>query len=495
MILAPVAASPLAYLAGRLELRMRPSHRIGLARYVALAGLLAAWVPFAAAARVLASHHPVVFGMGAVLLRLDGLGLLVAAIVLFVGPVVIWVSGPAMAGAAGEEKCYAILAGISGVIIGLGVASDLFNLWLWFEAMAVMSYVLVVFYADRRPSLEAGVKYLIQSATGSALVLIGIALVLLATGTLDLGRLHHAAVPSPLLTAAVALFIIGFGIKAALVPLHTWLPDAYSEAPAGVSAVLSSIVTQAGLIALFRVLAALANVTPLLGAVLLAAGAVNMLTGNLMALRQTQVKRLLAYSSISQIGYIVFGVGITFSVGQPLGAEGGVFQLLTNGLMKALGFLAAGALLYAMDAPTRGEAPLSIADLAGAARRYPLPALALSVAVLGLGGLPPLAGFVSKWSIFVASFAAHRPAIAALGVFAALNSVLSLAYYAPIVNAVYRERPSTAVLGGRRVPATMGVGLALLSLVVLAIGIWPIMVRWLISPAGAAVAAALGRTP
>ena len=145
-------------------------------------------------------------------------------------------------------------------MIGLGCATDLFNLWVWFEAMAVSSYLLVAFYREQPASLEAGVKYLVQSAAGSVLVLLGIALVLAQTGTLDLAQICATVgqVDAPALLAAGALFVIGFGVKAALVPMHTWLPDAHSQAPSGISAMLSGVVIEAGLVALLRALAALA---------------------------------------------------------------------------------------------------------------------------------------------------------------------------------------------------------------------------------------------
>jgi formate hydrogenlyase subunit 3/multisubunit Na+/H+ antiporter MnhD subunit len=166
--------------------------------------------------------------------------------------------------------------------------------------------------------------------------------------------------------------------------------------------------------------------------------------------------------------------------------------MLTHGLMKGLAFLAAGALLYALHSAVGSHEPLTISDLAGGARRYPLVALSLSVAVLGLGGLPPLAGFMSKWQIFVAGFATHNLVIDALVVFAALNSVLSLAYYAPLVNAMYRQEPSATVQRGQPLSVLMIAPLALLALAVVAIGLWPDLLRWLSDPAGSALMAAFG---
>lgn len=502
----PLLAAPPIYLAGRLAgtTARRPgdtpvgpesaaARRGGRASFwMALIALAADWVPFALAARAFSLGGPATFALGAVTLRLDGLSLLFAALALALGTLAVLYSGPDVAGAGGEEKYYAILTALIGALIGLACAGDLFNLWLWFETTAVASYLLVVFYRRQPTSLEAGLKYLVQSATGSVLVLLGIALVLSQTGTLALDEIARAAQRSPALLAAGALFVAGFGVKAALVPFHTWLPDAYAQAPGAISAVLSGVATKAGLVALLRVLAALAGVSLSWGALLMGFGALNILAGNLLALRQTQVKRLLAYSSLSHLGYIFLGLGIGIYAGQAAGAQGGLFHLLTHGLMSGLAFLAGGALLYALYATARDRGALTIADLAGAAQRYPLAALALSLAVLGLGGLPPLAGFMSKWQIFVAGFATRNLLIGALIVFAALNSALSLAYYAPLVNAVYRQQPSAAVRSGQPMPAAMRAPLVVLALAVVAIGVWPGLVQWLTGPAGATIVAAFG---
>ncbi|MCA9910054.1 MAG: hypothetical protein KC519_15455, partial [Anaerolineae bacterium] len=388
-------------------------------------------------------------------------------------------------GALGEEKYYAILFVMTAAMIGLACSADLFNLWVWFETLTVSSYLLVMFH--RNQSLEAGLKYLVQSAIGSALVLLGIALVLMQTGTLALTEIKPLATPDPLLLVAGALVVIGFGVKIAFVPLHTWLPDAHSQAPSSISALLSGIVIEVALIALLRVLAALSGVTLTWGALLLGFGAVNMLGGNLLALRQTQVKRLLAYSSISHVGYMLLGFGIGIASGELAGAQGGFFHLVNHGLMKALAFLAAGALLYALNRHT-----LTLNDLAGASRRYPLVALAFSLSLLSLSGLPPLAGFMSKWQIFSAGFATQNDAVILLVIFAALNSVLSLAYYMPIINRLYRQKLALSIESGRTLPVTMIAPIVILAVIIIVIGIFPDVLNGLTEPAGRALIAAFG---
>jgi proton-translocating NADH-quinone oxidoreductase chain N len=489
LVTLPLAASPLVYLIGRVGANRDPDGRVPVAvPWLSFLVLLATWVPFGMAVQEVGARGRSTFSIESIVMQMDGISLILAGTVLAVGTAVALHSACYMAGEVGEEKYYAMLLAMMGVMIGLGCAGDLFNLWVWFEAMAVSSYLLVAFYREQAGSLEAGMKYLVQSALGSVLVLLGIALVLAQTGTLTLDEIRAGAqAGSPALLAAGALFIIGFGVKIAMVPMHTWLPDAHSQAPSGISAMLSGVVIEAGLVALLRALMPLMGVTPTWGILLMAFGALNMLYGNLLALRQEQVKRLLAFSSLSHVGYMLLGLGIALHAGQAAGAQGAFFHLFNHGLMKGLAFLAAGALLYALHLAAGSHDPLTIRDLDGAASRYPMVALTFSIALLALGGLPPLAGFMSKWQIFVAGFATKNIMIAGLVIFAALNSVLSLAYYAPLVNAVYRKQPSTAVARGAAVPFSMVLPLAVLALAVVVLGFWPSLLNFLTEPAGSAL--------
>lgn len=481
-IVVPLISSPVIYLVARIIERKNP--KPDTARWLASAALLVdAYFLYLAGNQLIQSHHDLQFSVGRISMRLDGITLLLAAVVLGLGILVILFSGPAVAHESGRERYFALLTAMIGTIIGLGAADDLFNLWVWFECMAICSYILVAFHRNDAGSLEAGVKYLIQSALGSVLVLLAIALALAGTGTLDLDEIRVVAQPSGMLLAAGALFIIGYGVKSALVPLHTWLPDAHSQAPSGISAMLSGVVIEAGLVALLRSLGALNMVTVSWGALLLGFAAINMLVGNLMALRQTQVKRMLAYSSLSHMGYILLGLGAGIAVGTEYAAAGGFFHIITHAMMKGLAFLAAGAFLYALHQARGNHDPLVLDDLNGASRKYPLAAFALSVALLGLGGLPPLAGFMSKWQIFVGGFQTKDGWLMALVIFAGLNSVLSLGYYAPLVNRIYRNSPAAIVEGGVPVPFLMKVPLVLLTLGIVLLGFWPSLVNWITGPA------------
>ena len=488
LIAIPLISSPVVYLAGRLGSHETTLHgRSYLVRVLALLAVLVAWVPFIFSIQSFLAGEVQQVDIETIWLRVDGISLLMAGCVLILGTLVILFSGSYMMEEVGEEKYYAMLLAMIGLMIGLVTASDLFNLWVWFEGMAISSYLLVAFYREQSKSLEAGMKYLVQSATGSVLVLMGIAIVLTQTGTLDMAEIAEGVSGSSVnhlaILGAGALFVIGFGVKVALVPLHTWLPDAHSQAPSGISAMLSGVVIEIGLIAMLRSLGVLTGSTSSWGVILMGFGALNILYGNLLALRQTVVKRLLAYSSLSHVGYILLGLGIALYSGVALGAQGAFFHLFNHMLMKGLAFLSVGALMYGMLLQNDSHASLKIADLAGAAQKYPLVALALSISLLALGGMPPLSGFMSKWQIFVAGFQTQNAWIIALMIFMALNSVLSLVYYAPLVNLMYRKEVSPKVLAGKPLTWTIALPLIVMAVLVIVPGFFPGLMDWLTLPA------------
>lgn len=496
LILWLVLSAPFVYLIGRIDILTGGRRR--LAHWLSLLCMAVGWVFFGRAVAAFYESNPVMqvtaatWSLGAVTMRFDGLSILLASLVMSLMTVILLYSGPYIGQSEGAEKHVALLLLLCGVMIGLGSAGDLFNLWLWFEAMAITTYPLVVFYTQDRASLEAGIKYLVQSSAGSVLILLGIALVLMATGSVDILEIRAALTDAQsgvaLWVTAGVLFVIGFGVKIALVPLHTWLPDAHAQAPSGISAILSAVVIEAGLIALLRALSALAGAAMTWGSILIGFGLFNILLGNLMALRQKQVKRLLAFSSIAHVGYMILGLGIALYVGTEAGAQAGFFHLLSHGLMKGLAFLAVGALLFALQHQVGGRDgdahhALAIDDLSGAARRYPIVALVLSLALMGLGGLPPLVGFMSKWQILVAGAQTRDIAILVILVVAALNSVLSLGYYAPLINRLYRREPASIVTGGRPVPVVMNISLVVLAVAIVVLGVLPMLAGWVTIPA------------
>lgn len=495
LLFGPLLAFPLVYFTGRVAVRWTHNPQATrITRWLALAVLAAEFVPLSVLVQAQnAGLPPAVLQIAQVRLKMDAIGLFLAVLTIGLSSMVTLFSWQYMAQEKGEGKYYALMLAMVGTIIGMGCTQDLFNLWVWFEGMSLTAIILVTYHRTQPGALEAGLKYLIQSVAGSVLIILGISLVLTQTKTLDLVQIR-TMVPAATtgILAAGGLFIIGFGVKAALVPMYTWLPDAHSQAPSGVSAMLSGVVIEAGLIAMLRVLMPLAGFSTAWGPILLGFAAVNMLVGNLMALRQTQVKRLLAYSSASQMGYILFGIGLSMTSGQADGAAGGFFHMLNHALMKGGAFLGAGALLYALYMTKGLHGPLMVDDLNGAARRYPLTAFAFSSAVLALGAMPPLAGFMSEWQILLAGARTMDPLMLALVLFTAFNSLLSLGYYAPLVNRLYRKETSEIVSAGARIPATMAIPLAGLTLGTVVLGVYPHLAAWLTGPAAAQLAAAFG---
>ncbi|PKN90205.1 MAG: hypothetical protein CVU45_03765 [Chloroflexi bacterium HGW-Chloroflexi-7] len=476
LLLLPFLAAPLIYLLGRLSVRKGEMLGMKAARFLTLAALLAEIVILVLIVKNAMGGGSVQWLVGLEVMRFDGIGLVLTAIVLVLGVCVTLFSIPYMNKEKGEEKFYALLMMTIGSIIGLGFAYDLFNLWIWFEAMAISTYFLVAFYNEQSASLEAGIKYLVQSSIGSALVLFGIAAIFAAQGSVSLEDIWQNGDQLGALGAfGLVLMIVGFGVKAALVPMHTWLPDAHSQAPSGISAMLSGVVIEAGLVAMLRVISMTGKLGGNWGYILIIFACLNILVGNLMALRQTEIKRMLAYSSLAHVGYMLFGFGLGFAFGQGAGAEGGFFHMLTHGLMKGLAFLSVGALLYSLKLVKGDHSALKLEDLNGASRKYPLIAVCLSVAVLALGGLPPFAGFMSKWMILVAGVETRNTWMLIAVIFVGLNSVLSLGYYAPIVNRLFKREQSEVVTAAEaRVPWMMSLPIVVLTLAIIIIGVWPL---------------------
>lgn len=488
LLLLPVIAFPFIYLIGRASVRLSTRNtgtQRNPAKWIALFVMLLLVMPLVIVVKQFTAQGPFSTFIGSIELKMDGVGILMSIVVVLMSLAVVLFSDHYMSHEVGEEKYYALLVCMTGMVMGMVTSTDLFNLWVWFEAMAITPYILVAFYHDRAPALEAGVKYLFQSAAGTMLVLFGIILVFMHTGSLCLGGSCAIEIPKePALVVAGLLFITGFGVKAALVPMHTWLPDAHSQAPSGVSAILSGVVIEAALIAMIRALDMISPVFTNAGTFLIILSVGNIILGNLLALRQTQVKRMLAFSSISHMGYIVLGIGITMSYGLINGAQGSFFHIVTHALMKGLSFMIVGALMHAYgNSKGDAHAPLEISDLNGVASRFPGLAFALSIGLLSLAGIPPLAGFMSKWQIFVAGFETGNPAMIGVVIFAALNSVLSLAYYAPLINRMYRQKPTPYLAKAGRIAFSMNMVFFALGILIIVVGVMPGTWNWLTNPA------------
>lgn len=306
-------------------------------------------------------------------------------------------------------------AGMNGIVL----SNDLFSLYVFLELTSVASFVLIAFDRDRS-GLEGAFKYLIQSAVASVMLLSGIGLILLLTGNTSFSFVKLALLNMDtnltLVHLAVGLLVTGLLIKAGLVPFHGWVPDAYSSAPAPASAFLAGIVSKTGgIYTLVRLFESVYSPGRSVETVLLIVGCVSLLAGAFLALVQTDFKRMLAYSSISQMGYIVLGIA-SFN---PLGIAGAVFHLFNHAIFKSLLFINAAAV--EKETGTR-----NMSEMGGLSNRMPLTGTTSVVGFLSTAGIPPLSGFWSKLMIILGVWKAGHPAYAVIAVG---GSLLTLAYF------------------------------------------------------------------
>lgn len=329
-----------------------------------------------------------------------------------------------------------LLSSIGMVIIAY--STDFVMLFVAWELMSLPTYALAGFTKRDPISNEAAIKYFMFGALSSALIVFAMGLVYGITGTTNIGDSIKAmatldASLMPVALLAVGLFIAGFGFKMGLVPFHMWLPDAYEGAPTTIGALLAAGTKKAGFAAALRVIVLGMFALNVDWTFALAIVAVFTMTlGNLGALMQKSVPRILAYSSIAQAGYIMMGIALTPFSDQAL--SGSLFHILNHAVMKSAGFIAVASVATAL-------AGYSLEKYRGLGRRMPITAIALSISLLALAGVPPLNGFWSKLVIFGAGinsgpFVEWGPWLAIAGV---LNSALSLGYYAWIMRKMYME--------------------------------------------------------
>jgi proton-translocating NADH-quinone oxidoreductase chain N len=352
-------------------------------------------------------------------------GVLFSAIIALVGLLVsVYALGYIKEGA--TEKYHMLyillLTGATGVVL----TGDIFNLFVFFEILCISSYALVAYLRDRS-GIESAVKYLIQGAVGSSLLLMGIGLLYGQFGTLNMADIaEKIASASPIsLFVPMVLLITGLGVEAAIFPLNAWLPDAHSSAPSSVSAILSGVAIEVGLYAVARVVFTIFGASSIL-LFLAFLGILTLLVGEMCAFSQNNIKRMLAYSSVGQIGLILFALAIATTHG----VTGGLLQLVSHTLSKALLFLAAGYMIYQAGS-------MEISALEGMGRKMPLTCLAFTIGAFSLVGLPPFIGFPSKFLVVRAALATQETIFIVLISMALLGTVIEAAYFFRVVQVLY----------------------------------------------------------
>lgn len=478
-IVIPLGAALLLPIISRFSRRLLPS-------YMSLVAGTALLVLSVAMLRVLASNGPFVCKMGGwrapfgINLVFDGLsGFMIFTISLVTFGILLF-SIPYLDRFVGRSKFYTLLllmiTGMNGVVL----TGDIFNFYVFLEIAAIASYALVAFGGGSE-ELEASFKYAVLGSIGSSLILLAVAFLYAATGTLNMADISMKigeASRQARTTFVAALFISGLGLKAAVVPFHAWLPDAHPTAPAPISAMLSGLLIKAlGVYGLARILVQILGVTAATSNLLLFVGAASMVAGAFLALGQSDLKRLLAYSSISHVGYMAIGLGL----GTPLGVAGALLHLLNHAIFKSLLFLDSGSVEYATG--TR-----DMEKLRGVGKALRGTSITTTIGCLSLGGIPPLGGFWSKLLIIMAAVFAGRIEYAIL---MAITSIVTAGYLLKILRLVFLgpgEGEWSIELSAGCVPVLMQVGSGLLAVLAVAAGIfYPYLYTAIISPAVASL--------
>ena len=375
---------------------------------------------------------------------------------------------------------FVMLAGTIGVVF----TGDLFTLFVFFEVLSISSAALVAYWCFRREAIEASFKYLVVSAVASLFLLFAVGLLYGQYGALNIAALAGLIEFTLLDIIALALLIAAFAMNAGSVPMHQWLPDAYGEAPTPVTVMLG-IASLSSLYALLRIVFTLFGAFPsliVLAWALIGLGVLSMFIGTTMALRQSDIKRLIAYTAVAQTGFIFMALGVGLStinngfLFDEYGfnaMKGGLFHLLNHGLYEALLFLSAGAVVFAT-----GKRNLN--EIAGLARRMPYTAVFFAIGALAIAGIPPLNGFASKILIYESVYRFNP----LLTVLALVVSVLTLVPFVKAFASAFLGPELKEFSRIKKAPGAMLFGMAVLALLVVLFGLFPgIVVENLVQPA------------
>jgi len=356
---------------------------------------------------------------------------------------------------------YALLLLFAIGMSGTTLADDMFLFYIFWELMLVASCALIAVWGEGERQGAVALKYFIFTHLGSLMVLVGLLVLYDATGSDSFSALRAGVVLAPgLATTVTVLFIVGFCVKMAIFPLHLWLPDAHAVAPMPVTIMLAAAMLSMGTYGILRFPLSIfspAQVAPF-AVPMMIAGVVSEIYGALMALAERDIKRIIAYSSVSQMGYILFGLGtLTYD-----GIVGATLHVIFHAIVKALLFMTVGLVV-------RATGRRRITELGGLGRSMPLVAICTSVGALAIAGTPPLCIFDSEWMIFAGGF--HTPHLA-LSILALLGSLLTVAYALWFVGRIFLGAQPEG-MGVQRPPWTMVVPTVLLTVLALFEGLFP----------------------
>ena len=363
---------------------------------------------------------------------------------------------------------YLMMLVVNAAMLGVVLAGDLVSFYIFWEIMSWSTFLLISY--NRGPALAAGMKYIIMSIIGSVCFLVGMLSLYVSFDTLNISQIASAiaSASSGYILFILIAFGIGFGIKNAVLPFHTWLPDAHSEAPAPFSAVLSGILIKMGTYGFLLLLYVIMGLKLFLGlgrglfsfhSILCFLGAVTIIIPTFIAMLQTDAKRLLAWSTVGQAGYIILGIAF----GTHLALAGGIFHFFNHALFKALLFLAVGAVEFR----TRTR---DLDSLGGLAKKMPVVFIAALVGICALIGVPLTSGFVSKWLIYKALILEGSPFLAFFALAGTWGTIL---YSYKLVHNVFLGQLPEKYKDIQKSPFSMQLPIIVLSLAILVFGILP----------------------
>ncbi|MFO8059099.1 MAG: proton-conducting transporter membrane subunit [Bacillota bacterium] len=390
--------------------------------------------PVIRAGQIIYLAFPNLFPPFGISFMVDSLGFAVALISSFVWLLCIIYSKSYMAHEHGCNRFYPFLLLCLGGCLGVVMTGDLFSLFVFFELMSLASYVLII-HAETPTAMRAGYKYLMLTLVGGLALFFAISITYEISGTVSLVSGHLFPEASKLAFTAFIAYVIGFGMKMGIVPLHVWLPDAHPVAPSGASALLSGVMLKTGAYGMLRVTYEIYGVELIASAgwdnVLLVIAGVTIFLGSALAIIQMDLKRRLAYSSISQMGYILLGTALL----NESGLIGSVYHIFSHAMMKSTLFLAAGAIIFKTG-------KRDIRELKGIGFEMPITMGCFTIAALAMIGIPPLNGFVSKTFLSLGALDAGQFFYAFLLI---VSSLMNGVYYLPIIIAAFfGERPEVA---------------------------------------------------
>lgn len=381
-----------------------------------------------------------------------------------------------------RSRFYAAMMITFGCVLGGMMAFDLLTMFLFFEIMYLSCY-FIVSHSQTNEALNAGNRYIYMGVIGGLAMFLGICLIYGTTKTLVMSEIRAGMEAawmghSVILTTAIVSFLIGFMIKAAIFPLHFWLPNAHANAPSPASAVLSGMVIKVYLFSIMKFLVIVVgkNLFTAMGLVGIFAplAVAGMIMGSVFAIGQTELKKMLAYSTVAQVGYMLLGIGLMTS----LGLAASLFHIITHVLMKSALFLSAGAILY-----QTGKKKMK--DFNGLGYEMPVTMGVFTVGALSMIGIPGFNGFMSKWYLGTAALEAGKPIFVLMLL---VSSFLNAMYYLPIIIAAFLKDPPNRPDGEARIimdriPLNMMMPLVLLAAGCIVLGLFPQLIMGFIQDA------------